>query len=160
MMRKLSVAASRNLGVRLARWAALALAGITGGMVLGEMAVGTRLMGTAGEHASYSRHSANPRSLVPQGDGAAPCTDCADSYGVAAQLRAHRDARMSNEFRKLGAVDIDPPILAEASDDYRYGGRFPDPEPDIDMASEGRRVTTPAGSSRPAGTAAPEIAEY
>ena len=43
MARKLSVAEHRRAGIRLFFWAALALAGIAGGVLLGEMAVGTRL---------------------------------------------------------------------------------------------------------------------
>jgi len=100
----------------------LALAGVGGGMMLGEMVAGTRLGAGVDEPASYSHLSANPDALVPQGEGAAPCPDCADSYGVAMRLRAHRDDRMSDEFRELGAVDLDPPLPADAGDDYRYGG--------------------------------------
>jgi hypothetical protein len=107
----------------------LALAGIGGGMMLGEMVVGGRARGISAETSSFSRLSANPDALVPQGKGAPPCSDCVDSYGVAMRMRAHRDDRMSDEFRALGAVDIDPPTRTDPVDDYRYGGRFPDPEP-------------------------------
>ena len=129
MARKLSFVASRHRGVRLFRWSALAFAGVSGGTLLGEMAVGTRLGGGIGEPATYSHLSANPDAAAPPVSGAAPCLDCRDSYGVAARLRADRESRMSDEFRELGAVDIDPPAPGEPDDGYRYGGRFPDPPP-------------------------------
>ncbi|MGQ2935777.1 MAG: hypothetical protein ACT6QT_03165 [Sphingopyxis sp.] len=162
MARKLSFAASRRTGARLFRWWALALAGVTGGALLGEMAVGTRLGRGTGEPVSYSNLSANPDALAPQGSGAAPCLDCADSYGVAIRLRAHRDDRMRDDaFRELGAIDVDPPILADADDDYRYGGRFPDPEPPAAAMDEGRLAAAPTGDpSPPDTTAEPVPAEY
>ncbi|MBW8296875.1 hypothetical protein [Sphingopyxis sp.] len=129
MARKLSFAASRHSGVRLFRWSALALAGVTSGMLLGEMAAGQRLGGGTGEPATYSHLSANPDAAAPPAGGAAPCLDCRDSYGVAARLRADRESRMSDEFRELGAVDVDPPESGELDDGYRYGGRFPDQPP-------------------------------
>ena len=115
--------------MRLFRWSALALVGVTGGMLLGEMAVGSRLSSEMGEPATYSHLSANPdAAALPEGS-AAPCLDCRDSYGVAARMRADRESRMSDEFRELGAVDLDPPVPSEPDDDYRYGGRFTDPPP-------------------------------
>ncbi len=129
MARKLYFAASRHSGVRLFRWSALALVGVTGGMLLGEMAVGSRLSSEMGEPATYSHLSANPDAAAPPAGGAAPCLDCRDSYGVAARLRADHDSRMSDEFRELGAVDVDPPASGEPDEGYRYGGRFPDPPP-------------------------------
>jgi hypothetical protein len=126
------------------------------------MAAGTRLGGRSGEPASYSRLSANPDAVAPQGGGAVPCLDCANSYGVAIRLRAHRDDRMIDDaFRELGAVDVDPPILADASDDYRYGGRFPDPAPGAARMDEGPIADTPAGDPPPSDmTATPVAAEY
>jgi hypothetical protein len=119
---------------RLFRWSIITLAGVAGGLALGEVATGSRSGSGRGEPASFSRLSANPAALMPQGKGASPCPDCPDSYGVAARLRAHRedragDDRMSDEFRELGAVDLDAPTRTYADDDYRYGGRFPDPPP-------------------------------
>jgi hypothetical protein len=160
MARKLSVVASRNAGVWLFRLSVLTLAGVTGGMMLGEMAVGTRFAGRTGEPASYSHLSANPDALVPQGGGAAPCLDCANSYGVALRLRAHRDDRMSDEFRELGAVDVDPPIRADAGDDYRYGGRFPDPEIGAAATKEDSNANMTAGDSSPTDMVIPVAAEY
>ncbi|HJS10657.1 hypothetical protein [Sphingopyxis sp.] len=162
MGKKLSFSASRDGGARLIRWLALALAGVTGGVLLGEMAVGARLGGGGSEAASYSRLSANPGALAPQGSGAAPCLDCADSYGVAMRLRAHRDDSMRDEaFRELGAVDADPPILADADDAYRYGGRFPDPEPAAAATGENPLAGMPAGDRSPPGMAAePLPGEY
>lgn len=128
---------SRNRGaVRLLRWSLLLLAGTGGGLLLGELVVGNRVKGLLDPPPSYSRLSANPDALVPQGEAAAPCLDCADSYGVAAQLRARRDDRMGEEFRELGTVDIDLATPIEPDDDYRYGGRFPDPEPQGGVAAK------------------------
>lgn len=160
MARKLSVVASRDAGVWLFRLSVLAFAGVTGGILLGEMAAGTRLGNRAGEPASYSHLSANPDALVPQGGEAAPCPGCANSYGVALRLRAHRDERMGDEFRNLGAVDVDPPILADADDDYRYGGRFADPEPGAAVTSEGPDAIMSASDSSLSDKITPVPAEY
>ena len=158
MAKKLSFAVSRYTGTRLFRWSILAAAGVAGGMLLGNMAAETRLGGSAGEPASYSRLSANPDALVQLGNSAAPCLGCADSYGAALRLRAHHDGRaddrmsdefdgraddrMSDEFRELGAVDVDPPAPVEPADDYRYGGRFPDPQPDSQRPTRLRATPT------------------
>lgn len=96
--------------------------------MLGELAVGNRVQTSPGALSSYSRLSANPDALVPQSETAAPCRDCADSYGVALRLRARNEGRMGDAFRELGVVDTDLALPIEAEDDYRYGGRFPDPE--------------------------------
>lgn len=155
MTRKLSFAASRHNGVRLFRWSALALAGVTGGMLLGEMAIGTRWRGAMDEPATYSRLSANPDAAAPPVSGAAPCLDCRDSYGVAARLCASRESRMSNEFRELGAVDLDPPAPDAPDDGYRYGGRFPDPPM---RATNDQRQDTPTASIS-AADGEPQVAE-
>ncbi|MBJ7441026.1 MAG: hypothetical protein JHD35_18665 [Sphingopyxis sp.] len=141
--------------MRLFRWSALALAGVTGGMLLGEMAAGTRLGSGMGEPATYSHLSANPDAAAPPAGGTAPCLDCRDSYGVAARLRADRESRMSNEFRDLGTVALDPPAPGEPDDGYRYGGRFPDPPP---REASGR---IPDAQVMPAGAAGanPPVAE-
>lgn len=154
MMKKLSVAASRHAGMRLLRWSTLALAGVVGGVMLGDMAAETRLGGKAAESASFSQLSANPEALVAQGESAPPCFGCADSYGAAMRLRAHQDRRtddrMGDEFRELGAVDVDPPTTLEPSDNYRYGGRFPDPEPPAQrVAPPTASVAAAAGSDAP-----------
>lgn len=127
MQRKLSFSAIRDGGPRAARWLGFVLIGVIGGAVLGEMAVGKRLGRGSDAPASYSHLSANPGALVAPDEGAAaPCPGCADSYGVAARLRADRENRMDDAFRDLGAVDIDMPPPEPADDGYRYGGRFPD----------------------------------
>lgn len=128
-MRKYS-AASRNGAARLVRWLVLALVGASGGLMLGELAVGSRTNGIPDEVSSYSRLSANPDASIRQGDGVHPCPDCADSYGTGLHWRARRDARMTDEFREVGAVDVDASLPGDPVDDYRFGGRFPDPEPD------------------------------
>jgi len=155
MAKKLSFAVSRHRGALLLRLSLLALAGAAGGIALGDMAAGSRLGRGPGEPASYSHLSANPGALTAQGEGAAPCPDCADSYGVAVRLRAHRDSRMSDEFRELGAVEADVSPSHDVRDDYRYGGRFPDPEPPVAAASDGTRIITPAGENAPADEMAP-----
>lgn len=134
MARRRYSAASRDRGTaRLIRWPLLVLAGVGGGMLLGELAVGNRIGAYSGEAPSFSRLSANPDATVAQGEGAPPCLDCADSYGVGIRMRAARDDRMSDEFRELGAVEIDLPAPADIDDGYRYGGRFPDPAAGDDM---------------------------
>jgi len=129
MFRKLSFAASRQNGKRLFRWSIVALIGIVGGGLLGEM-VAAPLAGLRGGGAySFSSLSANPNASVVDGQSGLPlpCPECPDSYGVAAKLRSDREQRMSDEFRELGAVAVDPPPTTDIDDGYRYGGRFPDP---------------------------------
>ncbi|QCB55215.1 hypothetical protein E5675_12740 [Sphingopyxis sp. PAMC25046] len=118
--------------------ALLALAGTLAGLLLGEM-IAEPLAATRGgdDPASYAQYSANPDARLPQGETAAPCFACPDSYGVAARLRAEREPRMESAFRELGAIDLDAPLpdepVPESSDDgYQYGGRFPDPAPEIE----------------------------
>ena len=131
--RKLSFAASRRGGELLIRVLLLTLAGMLAGMLLGEESAEPLATARGGDDpSSYAQYSANPDARVPQGATAAPCFDCPDSYGVAARLRAEREARMAGAFRELGAVDLDAPLPDEparkpADDGYRYGGRFPDP---------------------------------
>lgn len=115
-------------------WLALAFAGIVGGMVVGELAAGDRpgLQNRgAVEGGGFARLSANPGALTADPTASPPCRDCADSYGVAAQLRAQRTERANGSFRDPAAVDLDAP-LSEPADDYRYGGRFPDIAPPVD----------------------------
>ncbi|WP_327467121.1 hypothetical protein [Sphingopyxis sp.] len=130
MARRRHSAASRDgAAARIFRWLLLLIAGAGVGMLLGELAVGSRTGAYSGEVPSFSRLSSNPDAMVAQGEGAPPCLDCADSYGVGIRMRAARGDRMSDEFRELGAVELDPPAPADIDDGYRYGGRFPDPEP-------------------------------
>lgn len=129
------------------------LAGVAGGIALGEMAADTRAGSSSGEPATYSHLSANPDALMPQGDRAAPCLDCADSYGIAVRLRAHRGDGMGDEFREPGTVDVDAPSKADPDDDYRYGGRFPDPPPAL-VADENSAPGTTADAPAPAETPA------
>ncbi|HET6525759.1 hypothetical protein [Sphingopyxis sp.] len=152
MARKLSFAASRR-GELLVRFLLLALAGTLAGVLLGEESaeplVAARARG-GDDPASYAQYSANPDARVPQGETAAPCFACPDSYGVAARLRAKREARMADAFRDLGAVDMDAPLPDEPApepldDGYQYGGRFPDPGPRFEtLAPEGGDMIGPA----------------
>ena len=161
MVRKLAVAASRNAGVRLFRWSVFLLAGVTGGMMLGEMAVGTSLGRAIGEPVTYSHLSANPGALAPEGDASLPCRDCLDSYGVAVRLRAHREDRMNDEFRALGAVNPDPVLPDDLGDAYRFGGRFPDPGPSTATANVGEEIPAePAGGTPFDENEAPLAGEY
>lgn len=148
-------AASRDSGTaRLFRWLMLALVGAGGGMMLGDLAVGSRTNGLAEERPSYASLSANPDALTLQSGGSPPCADCADSYGAAKPWRAQRDARMSDEFRALGAVavDVDPPVT-DPADDYRFGGRFADSDlddRDATIAIDETPSPSPAGDIPPA----------
>lgn len=135
MARQRHSPASRDGGAaRLIRWPLLLLAGIGGGLLLGEFAAGGRTAAYSSDAGSFSRLSANPDAMVAdgiatEGDGAAPCFDCPHGQGIGIPVRRSRDDRMDAEFRELGAVDIGPPAPADPDDGYRYGGRFPDPEP-------------------------------
>ncbi|WP_432770773.1 MAG: hypothetical protein HEQ22_08605 [Sphingopyxis sp.] len=126
--------ASRDLRFhRLLGWLGLAAAGVAAGIALGAVAVGDGIGGKAAEGiASYAGLSGNPDArsvdIVP------PCLDCPgihgpDSFGVGARLRAARDTRMEDDFRELGAVEIDYGYEPEVADDYDYGGRFAEPAP-------------------------------
>lgn len=141
----------------------LTLIGVGGGFALGEMAAGTRLRAGVDGPASYSRLSANPDAMVQAADVALiPCPGCADSYGVAARLRAERDHRMSDEFRELGVVDVDSALPDDPADDYRYGGRFPDPASSAAVSlvqSDTAPVALPASTEVPADTPANAIVE-
>ncbi|MBB6424832.1 hypothetical protein [Sphingopyxis sp. JAI128] len=111
------------------RWPLLLLAGIGAGLLLGEFSAGQRTVTHSDGIASFSRLSANPDAMVAQGEGAPSCLDCPDSHRAGLRVRGSRDDRMSSEFRELGAVELDPPAPADTDDGYRYGGRFPDPDP-------------------------------
>ncbi len=142
MARKLSFVASRRGGELLLRLLLLALAGALAGVLLGDKSAEPLAAARIGDDpASYAQYSANPDARVPQGETAAPCFACPDSYGVAARLRVERESRMENAFRELGAVDLDAPLPDErvpepapepADDGYQYGGRFPDPGPRLE----------------------------
>lgn len=120
--------ATRGAGLaRLARWMLLALLGAMIGLILGDIAAGKRLGRTQGWNGSYAELSANPDAATANALPALSCSNCADSYGVAVRLRAERAERENDAYRKLGAVDLDWPVPMP-EDEYRYGGRFPDPE--------------------------------
>lgn len=128
----------------------LASVGMVGGMILGDLAVGGRLVPEPVSGGSFVEFSANPDALTPDSLSSPPCIDCANSYAAAARLRARRAERMSNAFRDLGTVEIDEPApRPEPDDEYRYGGRFPDPPSAI-----AARVS-PSIQQRPAKVAAP-----
>ncbi|SBV33310.1 exported protein of unknown function [uncultured Sphingopyxis sp.] len=152
MPRKLSFATSRRGGERLVRLLLLTLAGVLAGVLLGEESAEPLAAARGGgDPGSYARYSANPDARLPQGETAAPCFACPDSYGVAARLRAERESRMESAFRELGAVDTDAPLPPEpvpepADDGYRYGGRFPDPAPRIETPN-----VDPESSPSPSG---------
>ncbi|MBL0767346.1 hypothetical protein JI743_00830 [Sphingopyxis sp. DHUNG17] len=149
MAKRSDSAASRNSGLTKAvRWMLLASVGMIGGLVLGDFSVGGRLVPDTVVSGSFAELSANPDALTPDSLSAPPCIDCANSYAAAARLRARRAERMSHAFRDLGSVEIDQPV-PEPDDDYRYGGRFPDPS----RAVEDRVL--PAVRPRPVNVAAP-----
>ncbi len=148
--RKLSFAASRRGGELLVRLLLFALAGALAGVLLGEESAEPLAAARVGDNpASYAQYSANPDARVPQGETAAPCFACPDSYGVAARLRAERESRMADAFREL--VDFDAPLPGEPApepndDGYQYGGRFPDPAPEIETPNvETESSPSPSG---------------
>lgn len=118
-----------RLNRRLAFGLIVALDGLGAGALLAFIVIGQGLGGKGSGSASFSDLSANPKAAVADATAAAPCRDCADSYGVGARLRAERESRLSDPFRRLGEVDEDASMSSpeEADDGYRYGGRFPDP---------------------------------
>lgn len=153
---------SRRAGVEFLRWSLLALAGVGGGFALGEMAAGTRLRAGVDGPASYSHLSANPDAMVPSESTLIPCPECTDSYGVGARLRADHESRMSDEFRELGAIDVESSLPDDPADDYRYGGRFPDAAPsasDKPMQPEIAPPTVAASDQAPADTMTTSTAE-
>ncbi len=155
MVKKRKPPASRNIIAR--RWTfgiALAIAGLAGGALLGTLVVGGGLRG-GDSTPSFADLSANPDALVADDQSQPPCFNCADSYGASARLRAERTDRMDEPFRELGRVDVDTAPLAEPVDAYRYGGRFPDPEPPMTMVSP--VAVEPAPKASPAEpTASPQ----
>lgn len=155
MVRKRKPPASRDAVAR--RWTfglILLVAGLGGGGLLGTLVVGSGLGGRHSGEPNFAGLTSNPHALVADtGASAAPCTDCADSYGVGIRLREAHDRRMSEPFRELGAVDVDLAAPPEPSDDYRYGGRFADPAPPRPAAVPAMvlPVAPPEASSLPAG---------
>lgn len=150
MAKRSDSTASRNSGLTKAvRWILLASVGMVGGMILGDLAVGGRLIPEPAGVGSFAEFSANPDALTPDSLSSPPCIDCANSYAAAARLRARRAERMSHAFRDLGTVELDQSVpIPEPDDDYRYGGRFPDPP-----AAIAARVSPPI-QARPAKVAA------
>jgi hypothetical protein len=104
-------------------WLAIAGTGVVGGLLLGQLATGG-VGSDRGGMASYAELTGNPNALAVESQAAEPCYDCTDGsgYGTAMQSRFAREGRMADEFRELGAVEID--YASEPADDYRYGGRF------------------------------------
>ncbi|ALJ13261.1 hypothetical protein [Sphingopyxis macrogoltabida] len=118
-----------------------------GGILLGSLAVGSGLHSQSEREASYAALSANPNAAAADGIAAQDCLDCPGSYGAAVRLRAIHEVRIDESFRKLGEVETDYPPIHEPADDYVYGGRFPDPEPE--MASRQGPVAAAPGSENP-----------
>lgn len=143
---------SRDRIVRfLCRATALGAVGLGGGSLLGMIAVGQGLRHNNGDLPSFADLSANPDAhITAVAEAPLSCPDCADSYGVAARLRAEQEYRMSESFRRLGDVDADltPPPEPAA---YRYGGRLPDPAP-----REAPAILVPTAASVPSAPVAVE----
>ena len=130
MAAKRRLPSSRDrLGHRLAFGLIVIVAGLGAGALLAVIVIGRGLGGKGPGSASFADLSANPKAAVADATSAPPCLECADSYGVSARLRAERENRLSEPFRRLGEVDegAAAPPPEGADDDYRYGGRFPDP---------------------------------
>jgi hypothetical protein len=128
---KFSYPARHRVGSLLLRGLLLALVGAIVGALIGRYVTASRLDSAAPATRPYSQMSANPAAAETPTATGISCPDCPDSYGVAARLRAERGNRTANRFRALGTIDIDA-APAELQDDYRYGGRFPDPPSPID----------------------------
>ncbi|MGN6689942.1 MAG: hypothetical protein ACTHJU_03255 [Sphingopyxis sp.] len=122
---------SRDKIVRTLLWVtAICTAGLGAGFLLGMVAIGQGLAIDGDNPPSFTHLSANPNAHVGAvADVTTYCPDCADSYGVAAQLRAEQNLRMNDPFRRLGEVDADILVPPPEPEPYRYGGRLPDPEP-------------------------------
>lgn len=113
-------------------WLMLGIAGLIGGWLLGELVAGGRLGHADGSKPSYADLSANPNAMPADTGSLVDCFDCTGNYGAASRLRASREVRGDEAFRELGAVELDT-RYAEPSDEYRYGGAFPEPEPGPDL---------------------------
>lgn len=153
---------SRDRGRRLLWWLALVVIGCIGGMFLGNMVVENRAEYMKSAGSSYARFSANPGAPNETAQPSLPCLDCPDSYGIAAQMRAAPDASMGGESPGFGAfhssdaadsIDAHTPPASEPADDYRYGGRFPDPAP---LAPEHRASANDPVQDATTDPAAPE----
>ena len=121
-----------RLNRRLAFGLMVGIGGLAAGALLAFIVIGRGLSGKSSGSVSFSDLSANPKAAMANAASPPPCLDCADSYGVGARLRAERESRLSDPFRRLGEVDETvpvPPPPEDADDGYRYGGRFPDPRP-------------------------------
>ncbi len=130
---KFSYSARHKVGRLLLRGLLLVLAGAIAGALLGRFVTASRLDSAAPATRPYSELSANAGAAETPAVTGMSCPDCPDSYGVAARLRAERENRTVDALRALGTVDTDP-AAADPQDDYRYGGRFPDPpSPPEDM---------------------------
>lgn len=155
MARRRDRTASRDAGfTRLLIALTLGGAGIAGGILLGDVTVGNGLRGS-GSGPSYAALSANPDALTADSIAAPDCIDCPGSYGAAARLRAIHAVRSDESFRKLGAVEIDYPPIHQPTDDYVYGGRFPDRDPAI--ASERAPIVAALDGEMPETIPAPEL---
>ena len=117
-----------RLGHRLAFGLIVVVAGRGAGALLAFIVIGQGLSGKGAGSASFADLSANPKAAVADATSSPPCLECADSYGVGARLRAERESRLSEPFRRLGEVNegAAPSPPEGTDDDYRYGGRFPD----------------------------------
>jgi len=121
---------NRDTSLRRAIMAgALLCGGLLGGALLGRIAVGENLSAGIDREPDFASLSSNPAAVVADPvPPLVPCTNCTDSYGVAARMRAMHD-RDDDAIRALGEVTeagYDTPLPAGAADDYDYGGRFRD----------------------------------
>lgn len=135
----------------------LVLAGLCGGMLLGNLATGSGRPGTLSDRQPFSSLSSNPDAALPPPADADSCLSCPDSYGVAARMRADREKRMGGTFRELGYVDPDGIALDDEEDGYRYGGRFPDPATATAPAKFNNELTAPAEPASLPAIAAPQV---
>lgn len=151
-------ASRRQRPPRWFRGLLLGVAGIVGGLLLGELVAGGRLGRPEAAKPSYADFSANPNAVPAGGEPArADCFDCPGRYEASARMRSRGDARDDDAFRELGAIELDT-RYAEPDDEYRYGGAFPepatganDPPPDIKLSLPVEMTPAPTAETPPAG---------
>ncbi|MDK2760997.1 MAG: hypothetical protein KYX64_06520 [Sphingopyxis sp.] len=149
-------ATSRVLAARIGRWSVLILVGVAGGMMLGERIVGDGPRNASIESESFSRLSANPDALGPQGEAAPFCPNCRLAYDGGTRSRDDRDEFTDGEPPRFRADDFDTP--AGEMIEFRIGDDDPLPQPPpvapVERIDEAP-TTAQQGNPPPAGEAAP-----
>lgn len=111
-------------------WLVILAVGSAAGAWLGNIIIADLHPFTSIQYAPYADLSGNPDAVAVDSITAGSCEDCADHYGgyggvIAASARASADRE--EEYRALGYVDTQHDWPVPFTDDYQYGGRYPDP---------------------------------